>query len=92
MIEIFRFNSDVIDFYDKIYPIFHNDLKEKLNDDSLYKKDIEALIDYKELILDKNQQEVVENYINSLLVEADNKAMIAYLKGIEHTLKYLKKL
>ena len=61
----------------------------------LYKKppfdyQIGDRFDYRELNLTEYQQNVLEKYLHFLEYETNAKIFLAYLKGIEHTVNFIK--
>jgi len=89
MIDIFQFSDLVIKIFDKIYIKNREDLMIAIRENKRKSDDLKAEKEYRELNLDKNQQIVIENYINSLLIQTDRVCLISYLKAIEHTLDFL---
>ena len=88
------FNSiddDALDIVNKIYLKNHQDLNSALYENLLLLCDIDAENSYRELYLDEIQRKVIEEYVDSLKIQKDRAVTIAYVKAIDHTIKYLKK-
>ncbi len=91
MINIFDFDNEAVEIFNKIYIQNYQDLNSAIYSNLYSLNDVDAEYDYKELYLVKNQQIVIEKYINSIKVQIDKAVMIAYIKAIEHTLNHLNK-
>jgi len=95
MIDINKFDDSFIRVYNIIERLNFRDLRESLEDKSLYLTppfdyEIGDKLNYSELNLDNYQQEVIEKYIKFQKYEANAKVMLAYIKAVEHTIKFIK--